>query len=138
MALLIDANVLLDWLLDREPFAEDAGTILQFCLDGKADGYLAGHTILNAFFLARKKLSGEYRRFALLFICEEFVVMDIKVEVIVELLEDEHLKDLEDALQIYCANLASADYIITRDLKDFKNSPVPALSPKEFLKMVGA
>ena len=55
-ALLIDTNVILNWLLEREPFAEQARQVMEHCINGKAKGYLACHSILNIFYITRKIL----------------------------------------------------------------------------------
>ena len=54
---------------------------------------------------------------------------------IAEVMDREYFRDLEDDLQIYCAEEAGADYIITRDPKGFEKSKIQAISPDEFLKM---
>jgi predicted nucleic acid-binding protein len=46
----------------------------------------------------------------------------------------EDFDDLEDCLQVECAKAVGADFIITRDIHDFANSPIPALLPEDFLK----
>ncbi len=45
--ILIDTNVLLDYLLEREPFFEDAKEIMVLCTEGKAKGCIAAHSIPN-------------------------------------------------------------------------------------------
>ena len=52
--ILIDTNVLLDYLLTREPFYEDAKNVLLTCVDGKIKGCIADHSISNMFFILRK------------------------------------------------------------------------------------
>ena len=54
MELLIDTNVVLDWLLDREPFCEQANQIMRYCVSGKLSGHLASHTVLNIFYITRR------------------------------------------------------------------------------------
>jgi len=39
-----------------------------------------------------------------------------------------------DSLQVECARLVNADYIITRNISDFLSSPIPAILPEDFLK----
>ena len=54
MKILIDTNVIMDSLIGREPFFEDSDKILKLCSDHKVEGYIAGHTITNLFYLLRK------------------------------------------------------------------------------------
>ena len=51
-------------------------------------------------------------------------------------LEREDFKDFEDCLQDECAEMVSADYIVTRNVKDFEHSKIPAIAPDEFLKLL--
>ena len=60
--LLIDTNIVLDFFLDREPFAEPAEEIMKYCITGKLQGHLASHTLLNAFYITRKQKSVEERK----------------------------------------------------------------------------
>jgi len=134
-ALLIDTNVVLDWMMDREPFAQDSTKVLEICFDGKAKGYLVGHTILNAFYISRGCLNVDERKKILLHLCGNFIIIGIDKQTIIEALQNPSWKDLEDGLQMHCATTANVDYIITRDTKDFATSPIQALTPEEFLKM---
>ena len=60
--ILIDTNVLIDYLLEREPFFEDAKDVILSCADGKAKGCIAAHSIPNMFFILRKDYSVKERR----------------------------------------------------------------------------
>jgi predicted nucleic acid-binding protein len=133
--MLIDTNVILDWLLTREPFWENSYRIIELCASSKMQGYLAAHTILNAFYIARTKLSVRERIEMALKLCNEFEIIDIDREMMVEVLKSEGLKDLEDGLQMQCALNKNLDYIITRDIEDFKDSAVKAVLPEEFLAL---
>ena len=135
-ALLIDTNIVLDFFLDREPFAECADEIMRNCIVGKIQGYLASHTLLNAFYITRKRKSIEERKEFLLMLCEKFVIVGIDKQTIVSALQNEEWDDLEDGLQIQCAIIEDLDYIITRDPKGFKSSKIQALSPEEFLNLL--
>ena len=52
--ILIDTNVLLDYLLEREPFFEDAKRVISSCTEGNTKGCIAAHSISNMFFILRK------------------------------------------------------------------------------------
>lgn len=52
--ILIDTNVLLDYLLEREPFFKDAKEVILSCIDGKVRGCIAAHSIPNMFFIFKK------------------------------------------------------------------------------------
>ena len=57
--ILIDTNVLLDYILTREPFYEDAKRIISICVDGKVKGCIAAHSISNMFFILIKDINSE-------------------------------------------------------------------------------
>jgi len=135
-ALLIDTNVVLDWILSREPFKEQAQNLMRYCMRGFFKGHIAAHSFVNIFFIARHKFNVMQRREILLMLFNYFSVVGINDEAMYSALTREGFKDLEDDLQIECAKIARVDFIITRDAKGFKNSDVPALSPEEFLRMV--
>ena len=134
MALLIDTNIVLDWLLERQPFSENAKRIIEYCINGDLRCYLAGHTLLNTFYITRKEKSVAERKEILLMLCDCFEIIDIEKSMIVSALQNENWQDLEDGLQMYSAEQENLDYIITRDINDFKNSQVKALLPEDLLK----
>lgn len=75
--ILIDTNVLLDYLLTREPFYEDAARIVLACADGKVKGCIAAHSISNIFFIVRKDYNVKERRELLINLCSIFDVEGI-------------------------------------------------------------
>ena len=134
-ALLIDTNIILDWLLERQPFAENAKKIMEYCINGNLYGYIAGHSLLNIFYITRKEKNVSERKEILLMLCEWFEIIDIDKEMIIFALQNEKWQDLEDGLQMQCASHEKLDYIITRNIEDFIHCEVKALLPEEFLKL---
>ena len=134
-ALLIDTNIVLDWLLERQPFAENAERIMEYCISGNLRGYLAAHSLLNIFYITRKEKSVKDRKEILLMLCDRFEIIDIDSEMIITALQNENWQDLEDGLQMQSAIQEKLDYIITRDINDFAHSTIKVLSPQDFLKM---
>ena len=134
MALLIDTNIVLDWLLERQPFAENAERIMEYCISGKLRGYLSGHSLLNIFYITRKEKSVKDRKEILLMLCDWFEIIDIDNEMIIISLQNENWQDLEDGLQMQSAIQEKLDYIITRDINGFTHSEIKALLPEDFLK----
>ena len=130
---LVDTNVLLDYLLIREPFYEDSYKIVSDCVDGKLDGCIAAHSISNMFFILRKDFEIKERREILINICKIFTVEGIDFEKILAGLYNEDFSDFEDCLQMECAKTFGAEYIITRNVADYQNSEIPPVTPQEFL-----
>ena len=132
--ILIDTNVLLDYLLTREPFYEDAKNIILSCADGKVKGCIAAHSISNMFFILRKDYTTEERREVLSNLCLLFDVEGIDKDKLLAGLENEDFSDFEDCLQMECAKAYGADYIVTRNVADYATSEVVAIEPKDYLK----
>lgn len=136
MRILIDTNVILDALTGRQPHFDDADKIIKFCADKKVQGYLAAYSISNIFYILRKDLPIEDRRIVLLNLCEILEVEGVDSRKVKSALNRGDFKDLEDCIQNECAAAIKADYIVTRNKKDFENSTVLAILPQEFLDMI--
>ncbi|MCL2195667.1 MAG: PIN domain-containing protein [Oscillospiraceae bacterium] len=135
MRILVDTNILLDYFLDREPFEDDAAQVLELCQTNAVQGFVAAHSISTMFYVLRRGYSVAQRKEILLSLCQILRVVGIEDWQVVAALEDDCFDDVEDCLQAQCAMDCNADYIITRDGKDFAQSPVPALVPQQFLTL---
>ena len=134
--ILIDTNVLLDYILTREPFYEDAKRIVSICVDGKAKGCIAAHSISNMFFILRKDFNSEERREVLLNLCSIFDVEGIDKIKLIAGLQNEEFSDFEDCLQMECAKAYGAEFIVTRNIDDYKVSEIKTILPKDYLEML--
>lgn len=130
MRLLIDANVILDVLLDREG-AERSEQVIHRCR-GRDDGWVSWHTLSILSYYIGKRHSGRFRE-----IMEEMLAWAHVAET-----TDLHarmalqwaFRDFEDAMQASAAVACGAGFIITGNIRDFTKSPVPALSPEDYLQ----
>ncbi len=132
MRLLIDGNILLDVLQKRAPHYEDSAKVWKMCETDMADGYISALTFANLVYIMRKELDAEkvsevLKKMSLIFIFEDLTASDINTAA------EMKWADFEDAVQAATAKRIHADYIITRNVKDFKNSEVIAFTPSEFL-----
>ena len=98
--ILIDTNVLLDYLLEREPFFEDAKNVMLSCIDGNTKGCIAAHSISNMFFILRKDYNIKERREILRNLCTIFDVEGIDKVKLLSGLANEEFADFEDCLQM--------------------------------------
>lgn len=137
MIVLIDTNVLIDYLETREPYFEDAYHVLLLCAEEKVEGYAAFHSIPNIFYIMRKTHDTESRREMLSEICRILSVTGASHEKVVDAVNREDFPDFEDCLQVQCAKEIKADYIITRNVSDYVCSDVKAVTPKEFAEKIG-
>jgi len=133
MAVLIDTNVVLDWLLEREPFSQQAKQIMEACIRRKFFGFLASHTLLNIFYIVRKHKTVQERKEIILMLCDKFTVVGINEEMIVSAVKNDAWADLEDGLQMQCALDSGVDCIVTRDPKGFESSKIKIFSPASFI-----
>ncbi|MCM1182023.1 MAG: PIN domain-containing protein [Roseburia sp.] len=136
MVVLVDTNILVDVIADREPYAEAAKKIVEKCAAREITGIMAAHSISNLFYILRKNFSREERRSLLKNLCSVFCISDLNEKKIVAALDNDAFSDFEDGLQEECAVEAMADYIVTRNPNDFINSRVKVLQPTELLKLL--
>lgn len=134
MNLLIDANIILDVLQQREPHYKYSSIIWKLCETKKFEGYVSVLTFMNMTYILRKNLTPQkieklYKSLSLIFNFTDLTRKD--VDGAVEL----GLNDFEDAAQIKTAERIGADYIITRNIKDFNDSNIPSYTPEDFVKL---
>lgn len=134
--ILIDTNVLLDYLLTREPFYQDVKNVISVCVDGRVKGCIAAHSISNMFFILRKDYDAKERREVLVNLCFIFDIEGIDRIKLVSGLQNEDFSDFEDCLQMECAKSYGAGYIVTRNIDDYKASEIKAILPKDYLEML--
>ncbi len=134
MRVLIDTNVVLDFLLQRDPFFQDAELLFQAIDSGEVVGYVTATTLTDIFYISRRQTrSVEQARQA---VSETLTAMEI-CPVDRDVLEsafDSGLVDFEDAVQIFGAVAQELEVIVTRDAQGFLNSSVPVLSIQELLQ----
>ena len=130
----IDLNVLLDFLNKRASHRE-AAIIVDLCIKKQIRGYICAHefTTLSYFLLKEHKDSRKVRH-VLTEILNIFFTIPVNDMILRESLNSP-ISDFEDAVIEVSSMKAKIDYIITRDMGDFKTSRVNALTPTEFLQL---
>jgi len=134
MRILIDTNVIMDFIVKREPFSNDAEKVIGFCMEKNIQSCIAAHSIPNLYFILRKHLTEDQKRDILLKICKMFTVVGIDANKLESALQNINFNDFEDCLQAECAKDFKTDFIITRNAKDFSNSVVPVIEPLKFIE----
>lgn len=136
MHILIDTNIILDLVQNREPHSENASKIIDSCLTGVHDGYVSAHSLSDLFYILRKDKSIDERKNLILHLCKFFTILPENKNIFVSACTNPDWNDLEDGLQMKCAELEKLDYIISRDKENgYKNSPIKVICPEEFLKL---
>lgn len=132
MVALIDTNVILNYITDREDrFRDSSKLVMDLCSQGKIDGYIAFHSLSIIWYSLR--IPDEGKRMWLREICRMLTVTGASHEQVIEAIDNVAFKDFEDCLQDECAAQNHADYIITRNTNDFLTSSIPAITPSDFL-----
>ncbi len=132
---LIDLNVILDFL-NKKQHHREAAQLFQFMEEGEVEGFLAAHElVVLTDFLDRQFTSRVKTRETVEKLLGFLQVVEVDEQVIREALQS-HIPDFEDAVSEAAARLLALDYIVTRDLKDYKKGAVPAISPGEFIRLL--
>lgn len=133
MRLLLDANIFLDLPQDR--VGSPASRVLVSLLGHHHQGFAAWHTLSVVYYVARR-VTGK-RSSALELVRDILQCCEVAPVGHVDALRANSLNmaDFEDALQVAAAQASLADCIVTRDSKDYAGSPIPALTPEQFLRM---
>ncbi|MEG4578334.1 PIN domain-containing protein [Microcoleus sp. MON1_C5] len=133
----MDTNIVLDFLLQREPFFQDAELLFQAIDAGQLIGYVTATTLTDIFYISRKHTrSVEQARQAVLETLTAMVICPID-RAVLESAFNSGLVDFEDAVQVFGAVAQGLDAILTRDNKGFLSSPIPVLSIQELLQQLG-
>jgi predicted nucleic acid-binding protein len=138
-AVLLDTNVSLDETLDtpeREPFKKNADRIFSLVKKGYITAYISASTITDNFYLLHNTLHSKDKAMErlehLLSMVQIATVDDADIRRAVSL----HWPDFEDAVQFTAAESAQADYIITRNIKDYKLAPPEKIiTPADFVAL---
>lgn len=135
MRLLIDANIVFDVLLKREPYWADSSAVWKLCETEQMEGYISTLTFANLVYVMRKELEpaqiGDIlTRLKLIFRFADFSTADMTKAA------EMAWNDFEDAVQSATAERIQADFIITRNVRDFRQSKVVAFTPSEFLARI--
>jgi predicted nucleic acid-binding protein len=129
---LFDTNVLMDVLLDREPFAGESTLVVDQVVRGTLTGLIGATTVTTIFYLASKAIGSKAAKLQVEKLLTLFEVAPITRSVLEAALADP-APDFEDAVLAQAAHGAGAQAIVTRNLKDFAHSPVRAYTPKQWL-----
>ena len=135
---LIDTDIILDFFFDREPYSEHATQLLSLCESGKIQGFVTPVICSNTYYLLRQTARHEkvIEKLSQLMTFMDVLLMDR--DIVIQALSS-GFKDFEDALQNFSAtNDGTIEVIITRNVKDFKQSEIGVLTPENFLKINNA
>ena len=130
--MLLDTDILIDLALDRHPHAEAAAELLDRIEHGALTAFIAWHTASNFYYLVSPSRGRTDTR--------DFIVELTRIAAVVPTgTEALHyaaalpMADFEDAMQVAAARACGARHIVTRNVKDYHRSPIPAIRPQDAL-----
>ena len=129
----LDTNIIIDLLADRQPFSKFAIEIFALAQKNKVKLFTSSHSFATAHYLLKKYVIEVDLRKALTGLLDFIELISVDTGIIKKSLLSKH-KDFEDAIQIFAASAAgNIDFIVTRNLKDFKTADIIVLPPDELL-----
>ena len=133
MKVLIDTNIVIDILEQREPFFESSYRVMQLGLEGQFEAYISASAVTDVYYIINQSLRDSVKAREKIFALTTLMAIysttpdDIRNALAI------FVNDFEDAVMAATAKREKTDYIITRNSSDFANSPIPAISPSDFL-----
>ena len=135
MKILFDTNVILDVLLDREPFSNDAAFLMSLVEKSEIIGIICATTVTTIHYLANKALGPQATSRHIQTLLALFVIAPVN-RVVLEGAVKSKFKDFEDAVLHESAIHAGAEYIVTRNIDDFKKSKLPIFSSVDLINSI--
>lgn len=131
---LIDTDIILDFLFDRNPFSDDASKLLSLCESKQIQGFVTAIMLSNIYYLLRKTAKHEKVMGSLKMLMNILDIVTTDRNSVLHALNSE-FKDFEDALQNFSAESdKEIKIIITRNIKDYKSSNLSVMQPEIYLK----
>ena len=136
MTVLLDTNIIMDALQERQPFDIPAKEILKRSQNGELNCLFTANAATDIFYLYSRARDVQSAKIALEFLLEHYGVISVTHEDCTEALTIQ-IDDFEDALAIACAQKASVDYIVTRDDELLAyDLPIKVITPTELLGLI--
>jgi predicted nucleic acid-binding protein len=132
--IFVDTNIILDIILEREPFLDKSKEVVSKIIKGNSIPYISSSSITDFYYICKR--TGIPKNFLLEYLedlMEVFEVLIIDKNTITDAISSK-IKDFEDAVQLMACKKEKIDIIITRNKKDFQNEWIKVLSPEEYLK----
>ena len=133
-SLFLDTNIIIDLLARREPFYKSAAQLFSLADKMQLQLCVSALTFANTNYILLREKKPEEAKLILRKLKLIVKVISLDDKIIGLSLNDSDFKDYEDALQYYSALENGNDMIITRNLKDFQKSKIPALTAEQFLQ----
>jgi predicted nucleic acid-binding protein len=133
--IFIDTNIVIDLLSKRTPFFEEAATLFSLADKNQIEISISSLTIANTSYLLLKQMDANKAKSIIRKLRLIVKTLSLDDKIIGLALNDETFSDFEDCLHYFTALENNQEIIITRNLKDFKNSKLPTMTAKQFIEM---
>jgi predicted nucleic acid-binding protein len=133
--LLIDTNVVLDVLMDRQPHVAASAAVFAAIEAGSAEGFLAAHAVTTIHYLISRQLKEPDAKQALATLLKLFAVAPVDGSVLQRAMQSSGA-DFEDSVTAAAAQASGCHLIVTRDPKGFRRAALPALTPAQTLAVL--
>lgn len=128
-SIFVDTNIIIDLLGDRKPYSKFATTLFDKAESNQVRLFTSSHAIATTYYVLKKNRDDKQLRRILLTLLDFINIIAIDIHVLKRGLTSKY-KGFEDSLQIFAALSApKIDYIVTRNIKDFKGSEIPVYPP---------
>jgi len=134
--IFVDTNIVIDLLSRREPFFEEAAVIFSLADKKQVELSVSSLTIANTGYTLLRQMDSNKAKSVLRKLRLILKILPLDDKIIGLALNDETFSDFEDGLQYFTAIQDEQEIIITRNLKDFKNSKLPTMTAKQFIEMI--
>ncbi len=128
----VDTDVILDFLLDRIPFSDSSGLVISMGDLGKIRLYSSGLVFSNCYYILRKIATHQKVIENLKLLAAFIDFAPVNKQVVIDALHSS-FKDFEDALQNSAASLAGINILLTRNIKDYKQSELSVMTPEDYI-----
>ena len=132
---LLDTNIIIDFLTDRQPFSLHATDIFRQARTESIELFTSSHSFATTHYIMKKLLPEKEQRSVLTKLNQHLQILPVTEKEIQHALSPSH-QDFEDSIQIFTALTGNIDYIVTRNIKDFKKSPVKIKTPDQLLQLL--
>lgn len=127
-----DTSVLLDHLLEREPFADDATQLWSMAERRQIEGCIAAISFNFVYYIVRHEANEKAARRAIKGMRDVFEIVEVDAQIIHQAIDAEFI-DFEDAIQHACALRAGATHLVTRDLAGYRRAEMAVVAPDSYL-----
>jgi predicted nucleic acid-binding protein len=135
MKALLDINIVLNVFLNRQPFVNEAALIWQANANRQIEVFVSAVTLPTIYYITRKATDKATARQVVQKLLASVGIVGVDYAVLANA-ETLPIDDYEDAVQLAAAQAQQIDAIVTRDMRDYHNSPLPVYSPSDFLALI--